>query len=134
MALSLWETIKHYFMGTDLVPKENEPKLTATEQMLQFFWLLVVWIGFPAYLYYLYQDVNVERFLKAMGAIVCLIFVYYAIVYLLWMYSGTKIVAFRYTLGALIGFSGIVYGGLLLFLARRGRHYNEEVGGRRKRH
>jgi len=132
MALSLWETIKHYFMGTDLIPKPNEP--TVMEQMLEFFWLLVMWIGFPAYLYYLYQDVNVERFLKAMGAIVCLVFIYYVIVYLLWMYSGTKIVGLRYTLGALIGFSGILYGGLLLFLARRGRHYNEEVGGRRRRH
>jgi len=129
MAMSLWELIKHYFMGTDLIPKPDERKVTATEVMLQFFWSLVLWVGFPVYLYYLSQDVDNDRFLKAMGAIMSLIFVYYAIMYLLWMYSDTKIVAARYTLGTLIGFSGLLYVGLLLFLARRGRHYN---GGRRR--
>ncbi len=132
MALSLWETIKHYFMGTDLIPKQGEP--VATNPLLRYFWLLVLWVGFPAYLYYLFQDVNVERFLKAMGAIVSLVFVYYIAVYLVWMYSGTKIVTLRYILGSLIGFSGFIYVGLLLFLAKRGRYHNEEIGGRRKRH
>lgn len=131
MAMSIWELIKHYFMGTDLIPKPSQP--TIKEEILQFFWNLGLWVGFLAYLYYLSKDVDNDRFLKAMGAIMSLVIVYYLIVYLLWMYSGTKIVAFRYTLGTLIGFFGLVCIGLLMFLFRRGRYYIEEVGGRRRR-
>jgi len=119
-------------MGTDLVPKQTPP--TMMEQLVRFFWLLVLWVGFPGYVYYLSQDVDTDRFLKAMGAILTLVLIYYVIVYLLWMYSGTKVVAFKYILGTLTGLSGIIYVGLLFFLAKRGRHYNEVAGGRRKRH
>jgi cytochrome c biogenesis protein CcdA len=129
MALSLWETISHYFMGSDLVPRP--PEVSIKQLMINFFWSLVLWVGFPAYLYYLSQDVDNDRLLKVMGAIVSIVLIYYVIIYLLWMYSGTNIVFLRYTLGSLIGFSGLLFLGLLLFLARRGRHYNE-VGGRRR--
>uniref|UniRef100_A0A6C0B2Z7 Uncharacterized protein n=1 Tax=viral metagenome TaxID=1070528 RepID=A0A6C0B2Z7_9ZZZZ len=128
MALSLWETIKHYFMGTDLVPRPSQPSIQ--ELFINLFWSLVIWVGFPYYLYYLSRDVDNDRLLKAMGAIVSLGLIYYVIIYLLWMYSGTSIVFLRYTLGSLIGFSGLLFVGLLMFLAKRGRHYNE--GGRRR--
>ena len=127
MGLSLWETIKHYVLGDLEVKQKEKPTQSGFP-----WWLLFIFI--PVYLVYLYQDVNVERFFKAMFAIVCLIFMYYVIVYTVWMYSGTKIVALRYTLGGLIGFSALLVGGLFMFLAKRGRYHNEVVeGGRRRR-
>lgn len=134
MGLTLWETLKHYILG-DLEVKKKEEKPTQSGFP---WWLLFIFI--PVYLVYLYQDVNVERFFKAMFAIVCLIFMYYVIVYTVWMYSGTKIVALRYTLGGLIGFSALVFGGLIIFLAKRGRYHYEDAenrtegGGRRRHH
>jgi hypothetical protein len=135
MGFSLWELIIHYIKGTELVEKPKEP--ISVDSSTSLFWGLVVMVVFPTYLYYLSFDVDHYRFLKAMGAIICLIFIYYTIVFILWMYSSTNIVGLRYTLGGLIWFLSILYLGILLYLARRGRHYNEVVeqgGYRRKRY
>jgi len=69
---------------------------------------------------------NVRMFI----AVICLFLIFNILQYLVSMYSGTKIVFLRYTFGTLIGCFGLLFVGLLLFLAKGGRFHNE--GGRRR--
>lgn len=68
--------------------------------------------------------------IRMLIAVISLYFVFKILEYLLRMYSGTSIVFLRYSLGTLIGCFGLLFVGLLLFLAKGGRFHNE--GGRRR--
>lgn len=100
-------------------------------ELYKYFWLLVFYVGGPAYLYYFYQDGDMERFGKVVVVLLFMVFLYHVALWVYWGIGKVQSPVVKNLLRLFLVMEVLTYFTCLAFVLNRGRVH--QLGGKRRR-